>query len=287
MVKIGVLIVFIVLAFFFAFNHSANSLSHFTAGVPSGDLTGIFASSVVIFFAYSGFQSISTITRNVRGGGSGAAKAIVASVLISIVLYILVVVALILMVPANLYKVSSDPLSFALKTTSAPSWLFTLISVGALVATTSATLAMVLASSRIFYQIGSDKLLPKLARAYNEKRDVAVNGVIISSVIGVIMLFSGDIYVMTSISNFGLLFSYLMASFALIHFRRTKANPSFKAPFYPYLPVAGIVGLVALLIGMPKEALLIGVAMILSLIAIYYTLIEAESGRAVKRKLFE
>jgi APA family basic amino acid/polyamine antiporter len=202
-------------------------------------------------------------------------------------LYILVVVSLLILAPPNLYGISSNPLSFALDAAAAPAWLFTLVSVGALVATTSAALAMVLASSRMLHQMGSDKLLPKLVRKYDEKRDVAVNAVLISSAISIAMLFSGNIYVMASISNFGLLFSYLIASFSLIHFRRSKATSSFKAPLYPFLSIAGIIGLMALLIGMPREALIIGIAMLLSLIVIYYTLIEAESRKVEKIEIFD
>jgi len=286
-VKIGILVVFIAFALLFAINSGSSVLSHFTAGFQNANLNGIFASSVVIFFAYSGFQAISTITQNVKGGGKGAARAIVSSVVISMALYILVIVALLLLMPANLYSISSDPLSSALRYASAPAWLFTLVSIGALIATTSATLAMILASSRMLHQMGSDKLLPKFVRKYDPKRDVAVNGVIISSVIGVVMLFSGNIYVMASISNFGLLFSYLVASFSLVHFRRTKATPGFRAPLYPFLSAAGIVGLVALLIGMPREALLVGVALILALMAIYYTLVEAKSRSCEKIKIFD
>jgi APA family basic amino acid/polyamine antiporter len=286
-VKICILILFIAFALLFAISEGSKVITHFTSGFQPGNLSGIFASSVVIFFAYSGFQAISTITKNVRGGGSGAARAIVASVLISMSLYIFVIVALLLLMPANLYTISSNPLSLALKAAGAPTWLFILVSVGALVATTSAALAMVLASSRMLHQIGSDKLLPKLVRKYDEKRDVAVNAVLISSAIGVIMFFSGDIYVMASISNFGLIFSYIIASFSLIHFRRSKAASTVKVPLYPFLSIAGIIGLMALLIGMPKEALIIGVAMILSLIVIYYTLVEAKSRKVEKIEIFD
>jgi APA family basic amino acid/polyamine antiporter len=79
-------------------------------------------------------------------------------------------------------------------------------------------------SSRMQHQMGSDRLLPKFVRKYDQKRDVAVNGVIISSVIGIVMFFSGNIYIMAS--NFGLLFSYLVTSFSRVHFRRSKATPS-------------------------------------------------------------
>jgi APA family basic amino acid/polyamine antiporter len=286
-VKIGILLVFVGFAVFFVFGNSANMETNFTMGFESANINSIFAASVVIFFAYSGFQAISTITKNVKGGGSGAAKAIISSVLVSMGLYILVVVALLFLMPANQFTVSSDPLSSALKYAGAPTWLFTLISIGALIATTSAALAMILGSSRVLYQIGQDKLLPKFVRKYDLKRDVAVNGVLVSAVIGIVMLFSGDIYVMASISNFGILFCYLIASFALIHFRRKKVIGNFKMPLYPFLAVAGIIGLIALLIGMPREALIVGIAMILALIVIYYMLIEAESRKVEKIQIFD
>ncbi len=286
-IKIVILIIFIVFALVFALGNQSIGAANFSSGFQSANVGSIFAASVVIFFAYSGFQAISTITKEVKGGGSGAAKAIVSSVVISMVLYILVVIALLFLMPASQYTVSSDPLSFALRSAGAPTWLFTLVSVGALIATTSAALAMILGSSRVLFQIGQDKLLPKFVRKYNEKRDVAVNGVIISAVIGIVMLFSGNIYVMASISNFGILFCYLIASFALIHFRRKKAAATFRAPLYPALSIAGIVGLIALLVGMPREALIIGIAMILALIVAYYMLIEAESRKVEKIEIFD
>jgi APA family basic amino acid/polyamine antiporter len=88
-IKIFILVVFIAFALLFAANHGSVVAAHFTSGFQPGNLSAIFASSVVISFAYSGFQAISTITRSIRGDGLGAAKAIVASVLISMSLYIL------------------------------------------------------------------------------------------------------------------------------------------------------------------------------------------------------
>jgi APA family basic amino acid/polyamine antiporter len=287
-IKIGILIAFIAFAILFAvFGNSNIAQTNFTEGFQNINVSSIFAASVVIFFAYSGFQAISTITKNVKGGGKSAAKAIVGSVVISMVLYVLVVVSLLFLTPASQFTVSSDPLSFALKSAGAPGWLFTVVSIGALIATTSAALAMILSSSRVLYQIGQDKLLPKFVRKYNPKRDVAVNGVLISSAIGIVMLFSGDIYVMASISNFGILFCYLIASLALIHFRRKKASAAFKVPLYPVLTVVGIVGLIALLVGMPREALIIGVAMVLALMGAYHLLVEAEKRQIEKIEIFD
>lgn len=286
-VKILILVLFIAFAFVAVFALGKGLSGHMNQIMPIGGVAGIFAASVAIFFAYSGFQSISTFTSRIKGGARGAAKAIIYSVVVSIVIYVLVAVALLIMIPSNSYTINADPLSFALKAIDAPLSLLVVVDIGALIATASATLAMILSSSRILYQISSDRLLPKILRKYDGKLDVAANGVMLSAMIGVVMLFSGNIFIIAAISNFGLLFSYLLSSFAVIHFRRIKKRASFRSPFYPYLPLAAIAGIMLLLVGMPRESLVFGVLIILSLIIIYYFLREAKRKKVVKIRLFK
>lgn len=286
-IKVAILAIFIAFAFIVVFSGKVPFTNLTQLPASDSGIGAIFAASVVIFFAYSGFQSISTLSSRIKGGSRGVAKAIISSIIISIVLYSLVVFALLLLLPAKSFTISADPLSAALKNVGAPLWLFLLVAVGALIATASATLTDILASSRTIYQISADGLLPKITGKYNSKTDVATNGIIISAVIGVIMLFSGNIYVIAAISNFGLLFSYLMSSFAVIHFRRKKYQPSIKTPLYPYLPILSIVALMAFMIGLPKEALVIGVVLIITLIIIYYTLREVTDKKVVRIRLFK
>lgn len=192
-----------------------------------------------------------------------------------------------MLAPAAAYRISADPLSFALGYAHAPGWVSTIVDIGAMLATTSAALAMILTSSRSIYQISVDRLLPKEFRKYNKKSDVAVNGVIITAAISAVMLFSGNIYVIASISNFGLIFSYIITSFAVIHYRRARANPSFLSPWYPYLEAVTIVGLIALLIGMPRQSLLIGAMIIFILIMAYYFILEVKGKKPARIKLFK
>ena len=283
-IKVSILLLFIIAALAISLLNKTFSISNFSA--PNNTILSIFSASVVIFFAYSGFQSISTFTSRIRGK-NGAAKAIILATVISLILYVLVVFSLLALMPASEYKISGDPLSFALKASHAPQWLFITVDIGALIATTSATIAMILSSSRMLYQISKDKLLPKIFRKYNEESDVAVNSVIVSAIIGVIMLFSGNIYTIAAISNFGLLFSYIMTSFALIHFRRSGSKASFSMPLYPYLVIITIIFLFAFLFGMPKESLLIGAILIILLLAIYYMLKEVKRKKPVMIKLFD
>lgn len=285
-VKIIILLAFIAFAVFIAMTKIHVAPSNFSLDFSVKGIEGIFAASVAIFFAYSGFQSISTITDRIKGGASGYVKSLIAAVIISIAVYTAVVFGLLLLHPASAYTVNADPLSFALKGI-APPYLLIIIDIGALIATASATIAMILASSRSLLQMSDDGLLPKFLRKYNSKRDTAINGIIVSAIIGVIMLFSGNIYVIASIANFGLMFDYLIIGFDVIHFRRRKVKAPFKTPLYPYLPIIGSVAILTFFIGMPKEALAIGSILIISLIAIYYFFREAEKKRVIKIRLFK
>jgi APA family basic amino acid/polyamine antiporter len=286
LVKLCILSVFIVAAAALALGSGAFSMANFSSSASQSGILPIFAASIAVFFAYSGFQSITTFTSRIRGGSRAAAKAILYSVIISMVLYVLVVLVLLLMVPASHYSVAADPLAFALRYAGAPYWLLLTVSIGALIATASAAIAMILSSSRVMYQISSDRLLPRLMRRYDRRRDVAVNGVIISAVIAVIMLFSGNIYVIAAISNFGLIFSYLMVSFAVIHFRRIGRKAAFRVPLYPYLTAVAIVLLVVFMVAMPQEALTIGVVMVVMLLMAYYFLREFREKKVIRVKLF-
>ncbi len=286
-IKIAALLAFIGFAIFFVIHSGGIKASNFSITPSQGTLAALFAASIVIFFAYSGFQTIVTLTPEIKGGGRAAAKATIYAVIISMVLYIAVVTALLLLLPASHFSVSGDPLALALQQSSAPQWLLIVVDVGALVATASAALAMLIASSRMLYQIGVDRLLPRFFRGYNSKRDAPTQSIIISAIIAMLMLFSGNIFVMTAISNFGLLFTYLMTSFAIIHFRRRNVSGGFRMPLYPYLPVIGIVVLLLFMIGMPKESLVIGVIMIFSLIILYYFFSEEKDKRVIRVKLFK
>jgi APA family basic amino acid/polyamine antiporter len=262
-------------------------VSHLVSlSAPFNGPQAIFDASVAIFFAYSGFQTISTFTPDVKGGARAAAKAVLASVSISMVIYVLVAVALLVLVPPTEYSITADPLASALVTSGAPSYLILIVDMGALIATASASLALILSSSRIMYQISKDGLLPRFARAYNERRDVARNGVLISTGIAIVMLYFGNVYVIAAMSNFGLLFSYLMASFALIHFRRRKLGGAFSSPYYPYLSAVSIAGILAFMFGMPKQVLVVGVILLLVLIMLYYSLVEYEERKTFKIRLF-
>lgn len=287
LIKIGVLAVFIAFALLLATQSPSRLSDNLVTTSAQAGITPIFEASVAIFFAYSGFQTVSTFTSRVKGGAKGAARAILLSVIISMVIYVLVIIALIALMPAGKYSINADPLSIALKYSGAPGYMSILVDIGALVATASAALSMILGASRTAYQMSVDGLLPSALRKYDAGRDVAINGVILSSIIAVLMLFAGSIYVIAAISNFGVLFSYFLIGFTIIYFRKNRRSRGFRIPLYPYLTIAGIIGVIIFMIGMPQEALVFGVVVALASLAAYYTLREIDNKKPVEVRLFK
>ena len=284
-IKLAILLVIVGFAILFSVrNGSATNFTALTA--PASGISGIFGASVAVFFAYSGFQSISSFASTVKGGARAAAKAILLSVSISMVLYVLIAFSLLALLPASRFVINADPLSFALSASHAPGYLSVVVDIGALVATASASLAVLLGASRILYQVGADGLLPGLVRRYDVEKDVARNGVLISALIGIAMLYAGNVFVIAAISNFGLLFSYLIATLALVHFRRLGRRGTFSVLGYPYLPLIAFIAILSFMIGMPREALVVGTILVLSLIIVYYSLREYKEKEPVKIRFF-
>ncbi len=288
LIKMAVLSIFIIFAVYFAFGLGHFNISNFGISNAQSGIEPIAAASIAIFFAYSGFQTISTFTSDVKGGPRAAAKSIMLAVLLSLAVYVMIVISMMMLVPSSTYKVSTaDPISLALSTISAPYALEIIVGIGALIATASASLAMMLRSSRIVYQLGKDGLLPKFLRKYDAVKDVSPNGVFVTVIIAVAALFAGNVYIIAAISAFGTLFTYLMSSFALIHFRRVRKPGSFKSPLYPYISIVSIIAILAFIYGMPQESLFIGIVLILVLIITYYFMREYDEKKVVKIRIFK
>ena len=296
--KVGVLVVFI----FFAL--TAGKFLHFYLSTPpQNGIPGIFSASVIAMFAYAGFQSIATMSPNIKGGGRTAAKAIMAAVSISLVLYILVTLSMLALVPATRYGFAADPLSFALKSAGAQPWLFYLVDFAALAATVSATLAMIIAGSQLCHQLSSDGLFPSVFLKTSGSERSPITAVLLTALLGIVIMFAGNVYIIAAISNFGVLLSYLMTGFALIKIRRMRKNPekhadffqqagislenTFKMPLYPVLPVIGIVMLVIFFFGFPAIALSAGVGLVLVTLIAYYALREDKDEPIVKVRFFK
>ncbi len=295
--KVAVLVLFIAFALV-----AGRALSVNLARPPIGGISGVFQASVIAIFAYAGFQSIATMTPNIKGGGRTAAKAILVAVAVSLVLYVLVTLALLALVPASGYSFRADPLSFALESAAAPSWLFVLVNLAALAATASASLAMIIAGSALMSQLSADGLLPGAVGRMRTRRGTPLPALALTAAFGIAFMFLGDIYVIAAVSNFGILFSYLITGFALVKIRRMRRHPEkhkealevakipaagvFEMPLFPFLPALGIAILIAFFFAFPPVALSIGVGLILASLIAYYALREDRDEPVIRIRFF-
>lgn len=136
------------------------SSSHFTPLAPHG-FSGILAGASLAFFAYSGFNTIATLTPDVENGERTVPKAIILSLIITSILYILVVFSMLYLLPWQIYGTQGNPLSFALQQFKAPSYVIIAVSLTAIIATVTVTLSIIIAAVRTLKQMAIDELVPK------------------------------------------------------------------------------------------------------------------------------
>ncbi|MCL4365192.1 MAG: APC family permease [Candidatus Marsarchaeota archaeon] len=286
----GITIIAAIIFFAFAAYHGISNgvfLSNLANNASQNGLGALGEAVTTIVFAYAGFQTITTFTSSIKGQGKGLAKVLLYSILISIVAYLMVAIGLIMLVPSYKSIISPEPLLYALNSAGAPEYIVLMVGIGTLVAIAAAAIAILYTASRILYQIGMDGLLPRITRRFDASRDIAVNGIWISAIISIIMLFSGDLYQMVSIGNFGIIFSWMMACISVISLRRRGAKGSFRAPLYPYLPIIGMASCVIFLLGLPRASLAIGVVLVQILLVTYYGLIELRYKDVPKIRIFD
>lgn len=270
----------------FAIAHSGFHTSFSTAPAQSG-FTPFETALTTVVFAYAGFQTVVSLTNNVKGKGIGIAKAMICAILISAVAYVTITFGLMLLVPPSQSVINTQPLYSALVSANAPAYVSVLVFAGSLIAIAASLVTLVLISSRLIYQMGMDGLLPSITRRYDSGRDVAVNAIWISAVVEIAFLLSGDIYSMISISNFGIISSWLMSGLALMSLRRRRWIGKFAIPYHPYTTIIAIFGCLFFLFGLPHVSLAIGVSLILLLLVVYYTLAELKYRKIQRLKLFD
>jgi len=227
--------------------------SRFTPFMPYGPFS-ILESASLAFFAYSGFNTIATLTPEIRNGTKNAPRAIIISLAVSTVLYILVVIGMLAMMPWRLYTVSADPLMNALTFSGAPLFVDQIIGVVAIIATVTVTLSLIVAGSRTLLQMSDDGLLPKtLGKGDSPKRAVLLIGII-----AMVSIFLGNIQYIALASNFGVIFSYALTGLAVYLVRKRGIHGPFSSPLYPYVQVISVILSALIMVALGVQALYVG-----------------------------
>jgi basic amino acid/polyamine antiporter, APA family len=251
------------------------SAGNFTPVFPNGGLSVLVAANIA-FFAYSGFNTISTLTPDVEDGGKTVPRAIITSIAVSSALYVLVVFGLLLALNWKSYGMASNPLSVALSSINAPWGVSYAVDAAALAATFAVTLSLIIAGVRTTKQMGEDRMLPGWLGTRSKGPAIVVAGVMVAS------LGLGNVQTIALVANFGIVFSYMLTGIQVAIARKKTPRASFSSPGYPYVQSFSVVLSAAMLLGLGTQSLLLGTAtLVVGLVAhaIYTHLNGAEWAR--------
>ena len=219
-------------------------------GAPLGMLAG----AAMIFFAYIGFDSVSTHAEEAKNPRKDVPIGIIASLLICTVLYILVAGVLTGMVPYNQINIDA-PVSDAFNKVGL-TWAQFIISLGALAGITSVLLVMMLSQPRVFLAMARDGLVPpSIFGAIHEKFRTPWKSTIITGIFVAILAGFLPLRVLAELVNIGTLFAFVVVCTAVLIMRRKhpEAERPFKAPLYPLVPILGIITCSILMFSLPLE----------------------------------
>jgi APA family basic amino acid/polyamine antiporter len=219
-----------------------------------GQPVGMIAGAAIIFFAYIGFDSVSTHAEEARQPRRDVPVGIIASLVICTVLYIAVVAVLTGMVRYDRLSVDAG-VSDAFKQAGLP-WAEFIIAAAGVAGITSVLLVLMLSGPRVFLAMARDGMLPPTffadvhPRFRTPWKSTILVGIFVSILTGFL-----PIDALLHLANIGTLFAFLIVCAAVLIMRKTNptAERPFRAPLYPFVPILGILACLLLMFSLPPE----------------------------------
>jgi APA family basic amino acid/polyamine antiporter len=214
---------------------------------------GIASAGASIFFAYIGFDAVSTAAEETRNPKRDMPIGIIASLVVCTVIYILVALVLTGMVKAEMFSGVADPLAKAFSVRGM-NWTAGLISFGAVFATTSVLIVFQLGQPRIFFSMARDGLLPQWAARVHPKFRTPHVTTILTGVFVAVVAAATNIDEVVDLCNIGTLFAFVLVAIGIVVLRKTdpaRARP-FRTPLVPLVPILAILTCGFLMYEQPK-----------------------------------
>jgi APA family basic amino acid/polyamine antiporter len=278
-IKMGVIIAFILIVGWFVIEHFQTLKGNWDPFIPpatgnKGEFGwgGVIRAASIVFFAYIGFEAVSTAGQEAKNPKKDMPIGIIGSLVVCTILYILVSVTMTLIVNYKQLNVP-DPVAVAVDALGPQwAWFAKIVKAGAIIGLTSVILVLMYGQTRIFYTMARDGLLPRVFATVHPKfktpwiNTIAVGLIVASAAAFFDINFLGD---MTSV---GTLTAFAIVCLSVIWLRRTHPEipRGFTVPLYPVLPVLGIIFCVGLIFGVEWRVLVFFFWYSLAAIALYF-----------------
>ena len=232
-IKLGVIALFVVTGAFYV------KPENWMPFAPNG-FNSILVGAFLIFFAYLGFDAISTAAEETKNPQKNLPIGIIGSLAICTIVYILTALVLIGINPISEINLQA-PLAHAISSVG-QNKIAGLISIGALAGLTSVLMVMLLAGTRILYAMSRDGFLPRILKTLHPKHKTPYVVTILAALICIIGSTFLDISTAAELCNFGTFASFIIVCVAVLILRKTDPNRNrpFKVPFSPVFPLLGI-----------------------------------------------
>lgn len=253
-IKLIVLTIFIVIGFQYV------KPANWTPFAPNG-WKGIQAGAAIVFFAYIGFDAVSTVAEEVKNPKRDLPIGIIGSLIVCTIFYIIVAAVFTGIIPyKDLVKTLStsqaEPLTLALQYANIKTWgnfFIGLIAFGSVIAHTAVLLVFQMGQSRIFFSMSRDGLLPKsFSKVHPKYRTPYITTILTGVAVGITSMFT-SIDEMVDLTNIGTLFAFILVCVGIMILRKKdpERERGFKTPFVPLIPLLGIFSCLYLMLGLP------------------------------------
>jgi len=240
--NIMVAVKLVVLAIFVVAGATHINSANYTPFAPNG-FRGIHQGAAIVFFAYIGFDAISTAAEETKNPQRNLPIGILGGLAICTVIYIVIGAVLTGMVPSADLGKAADPLAYALTATGLTS-IAKIVALGAVFSMAAVLLVFQYGQPRIFFAMGRDGLLPKWAARVDAKTRVPYATTLVTGVFVAAWSLIGDAAETYDLTNIGTLFAFVLVCIGVIVLRHTdpdRARP-FRVGNLPVVYFVGIVG---------------------------------------------
>jgi APA family basic amino acid/polyamine antiporter len=238
-----------VVVFFIAFGSFLVNPTNWHPFMPTG-LGGVMTGAAIVFFAFIGFDAVSTTAEETRSPQRDLPIGMIASLIICTLLYILMSGVLTGIKKYTIYLGDSAAVATAF---AGRPWAQALVSAGALAGMTSVLLVFQLGQPRIFMAMARDGLLPPyFARIHPRFRTPHITTIWTGIFVGGIAMVT-NIGELADLTNIGTLFAFILVCIGVIVLRRTapQRNRPFRVPWVPWFPILGVIFCIALMCSLP------------------------------------
>jgi basic amino acid/polyamine antiporter, APA family len=258
--KVAVLLIFIGLGAHYILGHTAQASANWTPFVPPNEggfgkygWSGVIRAAGVIFFAYIGFDAVSTAAQEAKNPKKDMPIGILGSLVVCTILYILVAGVLTGLVKYSTLNVP-DPIAVGIDQTGIR-WGSLLVKLGAICGLTSTMVVMLLGQSRVFFSMSRDGLLPQWASAIHTKFRTPYVSSIFVGIFVAIFASVIPIAILGELVSIGTLLAFVIVCAGVWVIRRTDPQlpRPCKTPWVPFVPIMGMAISLLMMIGLPGD----------------------------------